>query len=1288
MSDKSAISIVLQFVIQGWDAVKNSLSGLIGNVKHAGDTASSSMGKVSQSADDAAQKTKQAGDELAEAFQKLDMPDFRKVKTEIADLQRAYDIIKRSGVASQQEISKAQLQLAVKTRELRESLNGYGAMLDGIKSKWLEIIAVGAAMSGAFRAWAEFQQRMAEVNTLLDVSRDKFAALGQSVLELSGRVPQTAQELAAGLYDLLSSGAQLEDSMQALEAASHAAVAGVTDTKTAIQVGMGVINAYGMQVSELSHVYDVLFQTVNVGVTTFPELAHHIGDVLPTARAAGVGLTEVSAAIAELTKAGIATPKAVTALTSAIRSLAAPSPEAAQKMRELGVSWEGLVKTLAKIKGLGLGFAEMKGIIPDEEGIKAVLALTQNYDGLISTLGKLDNAAGSTEAAYAKMAHTPLNELKLLGNEITKLAIELLNSLSPAISATTKVLHLFVTAIEAIPGWLKTVIGTVAGVAAALAAWQGIIVPIIGFLRGLAAQATLTAGALSLIGKATPWLLGITAAITAVSMVLDAYNKDMQSLSDTTLKHAQNIAKEQDELKRLEQTLLTTKAGTAEHVAAEERLASVLPGVNVELDEQGRLLARVSGAESDNLRLLRERIALLGSQRTDMLAVALDAQVEALNRARQSLIDYSDNLKIWYGFGNQSKGLLQELVLWIGKHTGSYDMAIQKGEQYKQSLSNTNKEYKNLINELAKLSQEEMRAVLNKSSLSQAEKQRISAEVQARRDAIKAAEEQRRKEEELARAKEVLGRAVDALKDKIKEEEKAFEGSIKAMQEGYELQKKYGSEMSKQTAAKQYYESLTQAVKKYYQEQMAGANKAMADVQALANKEKLSSEVVKKYQKDILETKKQVAKAATEALTKALDDALSREKAYKDKVLRLQEEIYDANKSFADKLRDVERARMSDEEAMSDKMRQAAEKVAEAQRLMAQSTDENSADYKHAMELYKEAENIYLDVSKDSASAAKKQKESLADLQAEMASGKIDAQKYAEKLREINSEAKDSGIDHYAEAIAKAKDVHKQYISALTEQENAAIKRWQIEQENVKMLAQSMEDLGVTVQGLSELLDNMATEKEVIIKFNADDSLKQIDKQIKDIETPNPITFMFHEDGLIEITNKYKDLKDKDVEAIFRENGLTQIQQMYNSIRDKHVTIYVHEVVQKRWGGPIIGTVPGGYGGGDRVKAMLEPGEYVIRKEAVKKYGDDLLYAINNLMLSPDAIIPRLDMPAPAVVVMPMAATDAGQQTSIDPPKRFVLEIGDAQLTGISTSQILADFETKLHRRQLCRMRK
>lgn len=39
----------------------------------------------------------------------------------------------------------------------------------------------------------------------------------------------------------------------------------------------------------------------------------------------------------------------------------------------------------------------------------------------------------------------------------------------------------------------------------------------------------------------------------------------------------------------------------------------------------------------------------------------------------------------------------------------------------------------------------------------------------------------------------------------------------------------------------------------------------------------------------------------------------------------------------------------------------------------------------------------------------------------------------------------------------------------------------------------------------------------------------------------------------------------------------------------------------------------GGYGGGDRVKALLEPGEFVIRKEAVKKYGGQVFDSLNKM---------------------------------------------------------------------------
>ena len=49
-------------------------------------------------------------------------------------------------------------------------------------------------------------------------------------------------------------------------------------------------------------------------------------------------------------------------------------------------------------------------------------------------------------------------------------------------------------------------------------------------------------------------------------------------------------------------------------------------------------------------------------------------------------------------------------------------------------------------------------------------------------------------------------------------------------------------------------------------------------------------------------------------------------------------------------------------------------------------------------------------------------------------------------------------------------------------------------------------------------------------------------------------------------------------------------------------------VTRRRWGGPIAG-----YGGGDKVRALLEPGEFVMRKEAVRALGLERLMKLNRL---------------------------------------------------------------------------
>jgi len=64
----------------------------------------------------------------------------------------------------------------------------------------------------------------------------------------------------------------------------------------------------------------------------------------------------------------------------------------------------------------------------------------------------------------------------------------------------------------------------------------------------------------------------------------------------------------------------------------------------------------------------------------------------------------------------------------------------------------------------------------------------------------------------------------------------------------------------------------------------------------------------------------------------------------------------------------------------------------------------------------------------------------------------------------------------------------------------------------------------------------------------------------------------------------------------------------------KYITVVTKNVEAKQTGGPVGfasgGKLPG-YGGGDRIRALLEAGEFVIRKEAVSKYGAGLFHALN-----------------------------------------------------------------------------
>lgn len=426
---------------------------------------------------------------VMEARAVLDVRPYKEIQAEIKKLRGSYDTLRKSGTTSSADLYQAKLKLQQKTADLRRETGDWRTEMGKAKVGMAALAGAGYLFIKSFQHYREFSQRMGEVNTLLDVSQERFAALGKEIRGLTKDIPQTASELAAAEYDILSAGVALEKSVGVLEMSAKAAVAGVTDTKTAANAGIAVINAYGKSIDELDSVYDILFKTVKLGVTTFPQLAQSIGEVLPTANAADVGIRDVAAAIATMTKAGIRTPQAMTGLKGAINALAAPTPEAKKQFDALGITWEGLIPTLDAIRKKGLDIAQMRLLIPDVEARTGVLALTQNFDVLTNTLGEMQDASGAMVEAYDKMKDTPENQMKLFRNEIDDLTLSAGELVSVGLLPLAKAVRSVIDSIREADPVTKGIILTLAGAAGAFAIWKlGLRSMVLG-LRGFIIQA-------------------------------------------------------------------------------------------------------------------------------------------------------------------------------------------------------------------------------------------------------------------------------------------------------------------------------------------------------------------------------------------------------------------------------------------------------------------------------------------------------------------------------------------------------------------------------------------------------------------------------------------------------------------------------------------------------------------------------------------------------------------------------------------------------------------------------
>lgn len=224
------------------------------------------------------------------------------------------------------DLSQFHTDLQNNTKQLRnfgKGLTDIGQTMSlGISAPIIGIGIASATMS------TELNKGMANVATLIPNATERVLELKSGVQALAIEVGTGTKDISGGLYEVISTFGDTADTLDILRINAIAAKAGLATTEEALGLTAAVTKGYGDTTKEaVQHAADLGFMAVNLGQTTFPELAASIGHVVPIAQALGVTQEELFAQMATLTGVTGSTAEVTTQLRATFQAILKPSEE-------------------------------------------------------------------------------------------------------------------------------------------------------------------------------------------------------------------------------------------------------------------------------------------------------------------------------------------------------------------------------------------------------------------------------------------------------------------------------------------------------------------------------------------------------------------------------------------------------------------------------------------------------------------------------------------------------------------------------------------------------------------------------------------------------------------------------------------------------------------------------------------------------------------------------------------------------------------------------------------------
>lgn len=353
-------------------------------------------------------------------------------------------------------INDSNLNIVVKAKDqASQTLNKFNGNLDKTRQTSVAtkaaLIGIGVAAVGmavklgkeAINSAVAFEKSMSNVSTLIDTNVESMDEMGESLMNISKRVPVALADLTDSLYDVRSAGISAEGAMDVLEQSAVLATSGLGTTKEATDILTSAINAFGLNAEESNKWANVFFEAVKAGKTTVAGLSQGFGQIAPLANEVGVEFEELMGITSAMTVSGLDASIAYTQIRATISNLLKPTKEMQELYEKLDITnikakitQDGLITTIRELSDATDGNNEyLAKAFGSVEALNGVMMLNNETGekAIEITKGMKDETLLMDEA-FQKQSETTAAQMQIMQNNIEILKVKIGSELLPVIN--------------------------------------------------------------------------------------------------------------------------------------------------------------------------------------------------------------------------------------------------------------------------------------------------------------------------------------------------------------------------------------------------------------------------------------------------------------------------------------------------------------------------------------------------------------------------------------------------------------------------------------------------------------------------------------------------------------------------------------------------------------------------------------------------------------------------------------------------------------------------------------